>query len=177
MNAHCGDIDPQAARLVPDPLLFIAALLCLALLACDRPRGAPEEEIHRLIDAAESAAESRDLDTLSGFISDDYADERGLDRGALRKTLRVVFLRHRSIHLVSRVREIRFPRPDEARVSVLLAFASRPLPSEAPLRLNADIYHFDLELVDEGRGSWRLTQASWRPARGSELLLEPAGES
>lgn len=165
-----------ASALVASPLSLVG-LLALALVACQSPRSEPEQEIRELISAAESAAEARDFDGLGRMISEDYTGDGGVDRAALRRMLRLTMMRHRNIHLSTRVGEIRFVRPDHVDVSVLLAMASRPFADDATFGLNADVYRLDLQLVDEGDRSWRLIHAAWRPARGADLLLQPSPAS
>jgi hypothetical protein len=148
-------------------------MLTLVLAACSPPRGTPEQEIRDLLEAAEAAAEARDLDALTRWVSDDYTDEHGADRAALRNTLRLVLLRHRNIHLLSRIDRFDLPAPDQAQVGLLLAMASRPFPEDAPLALSADLYRLELRLRDEGDGQWRLVGADWGPAPPGQLFRAP----
>ena len=36
--------------------------------------------------------------------------------------------------------------------------------------VRADVYRFDLELLDEGGGEWRLISGDWRPAGLDDFL-------
>jgi hypothetical protein len=153
--------------------LGLSVLLILVLAACSPPRGTPEQEIRELLAAAEAAAEARDLDELTRWISDDFIDEHGTDSAALRNMLRLVLLRHRDIHLLSRIDRLDLSAPDQAQVSLLLAMASRPFPEEAPLALNADLYRLELRLRDEGDGQWWLVGADWGPAPPDQLFRAP----
>jgi hypothetical protein len=154
--------------------LGLYVLLMLVLGACSSSPGTPEHEIRELLEAAEAAAEARDLDALTRRISGDYTDEHGADRAALRNLLRLILLRHRNIHLLSRIDRLELSAPDQAQVSVLLAMASRPFPEDAPLALNADLYRLELRLRDEGGGEWRLVGADWGPAPPGQLFRVPA---
>lgn len=142
------------------------ATLTLALLvACSRDVDAPETQIRTLVTQAQTAAEARDVRALRALIANDYADARGNDRKAIENLIRLHILRNQSIHLLTRIRDIAFPQPDHATVSVAAAMAGRPVADAGELvGVNADLYRFDLELVQRG-GEWQVQRAAWEPAR------------
>ena len=77
--------------------IAILALVCFALAGCGDPPGDPESEIGLMIDAAASAAQAGDLETLQAFVSPDYADEEGRDRRAAGFLLRSLLGRYPNV--------------------------------------------------------------------------------
>ena len=142
--------------------LFVWAMIALA--ACSRDSGSPEAEIRALVVRAQTAAEARDVRDLRALVADDYADAQGHDRKAVENLIRLHVLRNQSIHLLTRIRDIAFPQPDRAAVSVAAAMAGRPVASTGELvGVNADLYRFDLELIRRD-GKWQVQRAAWEPA-------------
>jgi hypothetical protein len=143
--------------------LFVWAVIALA--ACSRDSGSPEAEIRALVVRAQTAAEARDMRDLRALVADDYADAQSHDRKAMESLIRLHVLRNQSIHLLTRIRDIAFPQPDRATVSVAAAMAGRPVASAGELvGVNADLYRFDLELIRRD-GKWQVQRAAWEPAR------------
>lgn len=140
-------------------------MLALLLVACSRDAGSPEAQIRARVSQAQTAAEARDAPALRALIADDYADAQGNDRKAMENLIRLHLLRNQSIHLFTRIGAITFPQPDHAMVKVAAAMAGRPVTSVGELvGVNADLYRFDLELVQRG-GEWQVQRAAWEPAR------------
>lgn len=137
----------------------------LALAACSRDAGSPENEIQALVTQAQTAAEERKVGDLRALIADDYTDAHGYDRKTVENLIRLHVLRNQSIHLFTRIGAIAFPQPDRATVRVAAAMAGRPVASAGELvGVNADLYRFDLNLIRQG-GAWRVERAAWEPAR------------
>ena len=137
----------------------------LALAACSRDAGSPENEIQALVTQAQTAAEERKVGDLRALIADDYTDAHGYDRKTVENLIRLHVLRNQSIHLFMRIGAIAFPQPDHATVRVAAAMAGRPVASAGELvGVNADLYRFDLNLIRQG-GAWRVERAAWEPAR------------
>jgi hypothetical protein len=147
-------------------------LLTLSLLAgCGADPNSPEAQIEALFDAAESAAEARDIATLKTLVAGDYSDDRGHDRNTVVRVVQFHFLQNKSIHLFRQTRELSFPERGRAAARVLVAMAGTPIPDLAALRLaRADLYRFDLELADRGGGDWAVTGAQWRRAELADFL-------
>lgn len=119
---------------------------------------------------AEQAVAAKDLAALRNLIAERYSDGDGRDRRAIEQILRVYFLRHGSIHVLTRVQSVSFPAPGRAEVVVLVAMAGTPIAAGTDLRgLAADLHRFELTLVREG-GAWRAVRAEWRRAEPSELF-------
>jgi hypothetical protein len=147
-----------------------AVLAALSLsVACTRA-GTPETEVRATLARAEQAAAAKDLAVLRDLVAEKYSDRDGRDRRAIEQLLRVYFLRHGSIHLLTRVQSVTFPEPTRAEVVVLVAMAGTPVASGADLTgLAADLHRFELTLAREG-DTWRAVRAEWRRAEPGELL-------
>lgn len=143
-----------------------AILIVLAVAACSRPADSPEAEIRQLVARAQAASEERNVRDLRALIADDYTDAQGRDRKAVESLIRLHVLRHQTVHLFTRIRDIVLTDPDHATVSVAAAMAGRPVASADQLiALNADLYRFDLELVRRGRDDWQVLWATWEQAK------------
>jgi hypothetical protein len=148
----------------------VFALLAIAtLFGCGGPAGSPEEEIRSLVAEAIRAAEERDIGALKDLISEGYADEQGRDKRAVGATIGFYLLRHRAVHVLTRVREVTFPEADAAEANVLAAMAGDAIASVDSLPgMRADLYRFELRLARED-GDWRVRFASWQPAKLKEF--------
>ncbi|UCH53221.1 MAG: hypothetical protein JSW09_11690 [Pseudomonadota bacterium] len=143
--------------------------ISLGLMACTRAP-APEAQVRALLAQAEHAATSKDVTALTALVSERYKDDDGRDRQTLGRLLRVYFLRHDSIHLLTRIVSIRFPAPDRAEVVIAAALAGTPFPSNASLDgIAADIHRLDISLAREG-SDWRAMRVAWRSAQVSDLF-------
>jgi hypothetical protein len=165
-----GDDDRAGAR--TRQALAGAALLLLVsglVTACDRDDG-PEARIRALLVAAEDAAEAREIDVLTEAVSEHYADAAGRDRQAVKGILVFYFLRHTSIHLLTRHHEIALGEPGHARAVVFVAMAGTPFAGIGDLPgVRADLYRFAFDLADED-GTWRVVHADWRRAAPDDFL-------
>ena len=145
---------------------WVWAVLVLAIAACSPPASSPETEIRQFIARAQVAGEERNLRDLRGLIADDYSDDQGRDRKAVEGLIRLHVLRHQSIHLFTRIRDIALTGPDHAKVSVAAALAGRPVASADQLiGLNADLYRFDFALIRRGQDDWQVLHAAWERAK------------
>jgi hypothetical protein len=144
--------------------------ISIALASCGPVTGSPEAQVRDVLRRARQAAEAKDLDTLADLIAEDYTDDQGNDRRALRRLLQLHFLRNASIHLLTHVRSLELPGPTRAEVAVFVAMAGRPIAGWSDVqRVRADLFRFDFGLREEGHGDWRLTRSAWRRARPSDL--------
>ena len=147
-----------------------AAVVALWLLAGCTGQESPEQQIRTMLDSAARAVEQRALNQVKSFISPDYLDDRQRNRRAIMGLLTGYIFRHKSIHLLTQINRIELPQPGQARVSMLVAMAGRPL--EATSRLidvRADLFRVDLQLALEA-GEWRVKSGSWRRADRGDLL-------
>ena len=154
------------------PRRRMAALaLVSAALACGSDPGPPEAQVRALLEAAEVAAEAKDVKALKGSISEAYGDRGGRDKRALAGLLAFTFLRHESIHLLTRIDRIAIPVPGRAVATVYAAMAGGPIPGAGALAgMRADLYRFDFAFAEEEPTRWMLVHAEWRPAQADDFL-------
>ncbi len=141
----------------------------LALLAfmaaCSEPVTTPDEQIRSTFAEIERASRAGDVAVLKDFVSARYRDGQGRTRDDLQALIRYQYLRHKKVYLLTRIEKIEIADDGTARTIVLGAMASAPVEEPAQLRtVHADVYRFDLELLDEGGGSWKVLSGDWRPA-------------
>lgn len=143
---------------------FLAAAIGAALLAgCEASE--PEAELRALFAAAEEAAEARDAGFFGDLIGEAYRDSRGNDRGEVLRNLRGYFIANQRIEIVSRVDEVALQGSDAARVVVHAGMLGQRTGHELLAGVDADLYRFELELVNDG-GDWQIIGASWNRALG-----------
>jgi hypothetical protein len=167
MPVHHGS---SRSRTIP-AMRALALMLLLPVLwlsACGRQPPEPEAQVRALVTEAREAAEARDLARLRALIPDDYRDDQGRDKGDLVNILRLVFLRHQSVHLLTRVQDIDFPEPGRATLTVYVAMAGRPFPEQEIGLLRADLHRFDVTLRDAGGGRWQAVDIAWRRPERSD---------
>lgn len=125
----------------------------------------PQAEIVELLAAAEEAAEARDAGFFADLVGDAYRDARGNDRDELLRAMRGYFLANQRIEIVSRVDEVVLEGADAARAVVHAGMAGQRTGAALLGGVDADLYRFELELVNDG-GEWRIIGAEWRRALG-----------
>ena len=146
-------------------------LTALVLSACDCEASSPEDQVRAVLAAAEDAAERNQFRALRALISVNYSDERGRDQQAMGQLLFLYVRRHRSVHVLTRVSSITFPEPTRAHVSLLVATAGQPIEAPEDLsRVSADLHRFELVLVDDDLGDWKVTSANWRRAQLPDFM-------
>jgi hypothetical protein len=141
----------------------VAGLLPLGWLAACGSEPSPEDRIRKVIARAEEGAEARDLSDVMALVSDRYSDLQGQNKAAVRQVMGGYFLVNQSIHLMTRVEDIRFPSDDIATAHVTVGMLGRQDEAAGDWSLAADVYEFDLRLLKEGE-DWRLQSATWRRA-------------
>lgn len=123
-----------------------------------------------LLQRGEAAAGKKESAALRQMISEKYADSQGQDKKAVEAILRYYFLRNESIHLLTRIRQIGFPRPDVAQADVMVAMAGQPIADAGQLeRLRADLHRFEITLAREN-DEWKVIRAEWRRAELGDFL-------
>jgi hypothetical protein len=162
----------RATRLQhPNCLPLLTLFAAVLLPACAAEPDSPEAQVHALLQRAETAAEEKRVGTLKQLVSESYSDDRGHDKQAVAGLLTYYFLRNQSVHLLTRVQSIEFPKPARAHATVLVAMAGTPIPGiDELVRIRADLYRFDFSLSDEGSDEWRVTRAAWRRAAADDFL-------
>ena len=152
------------------PISVLLVALALAAPGCRRARLSPEEQVRKAIDVVVKAVSERDIKPVAAAVSEQYADGEGNDKKQIVSLVRVQFLLHPNLYLVTKIVSLEFPEPIQARVVVYAAMASVPAGVLPDLRsVSADVYRFDLTLADDG-GTWRVCRAAWTPATARDLL-------
>jgi len=137
----------------------------LAVLAAGCGASDPEAEIRALLAAAEEAAEARDVGFFGGALADDYRDARGNDRAEMLRKLRGYFIANQRIEILSRVDEIVVEDDGSARAVVHAGMVGRRAGAELIDGIDADLYRFELTLVNDG-AEWQVASADFRRAVG-----------
>jgi hypothetical protein len=148
------------------------ALAVFLMAACTQDALTPEEEIATMVETFKQAASDRDVAAAADLISESYSDPGGRDKRALKALVARYFLGHEAIHVFSRVRTLELGEPPaSARVVVAAALTGAPVADVGELEtLSADLYRFELDLVREDEGRWRITRARWRPAQIADFF-------
>ena len=136
-----------------------------AVLATGCGADDPEARIRALIADAEQAAEARDVGFFSGVLADRYSDARGNDRDAMLRALRGYFIANQRIEILTRVDEIVMEGDGVARAVVHAGLVGQRADARVIDGVDADLYRFELELVDDG-DYWKVTRADFRRAVG-----------
>lgn len=145
-------------------------IFLLLLPACHSEPDSPEAQIRALIAKAEKAAEEKDAATLKDLVSEQYVGKKGEKKRDLVAMVVYQLIRHQSIHLLTQVREIKFPEPSVAEATVFVAMAGRMIKVFDDLaRLRADIFRVDFTAAEESKRDWKVTRVDWRPAELSDL--------
>ena len=134
--------------------------LSLATLAAGCGTADPEAEIRALLSAAEQAAEARDTGFFRDLIGSAYRDSRGHDRDQLVNLLRGLFIANQRVEIVSRVDAVQLEGTDAARAVVHAGMLGQRAGAELLGGMNADLYRFELELVNDD-GEWQIIGATW----------------
>ena len=137
----------------------------LAVLASGCGASDPEAEIRAMLAAAEEAAEARDVGFFGDVLGESYRDARGNDREEMLRMLRGYFIANQRIEIVSRVDEIVIEGGDAARAIVHAGMVGRRTDATLIDGLDADLYRFELELVNDG-GNWQVIGADFKRAVG-----------
>lgn len=147
-----------------------ALLLALFLLSACGPGDSPEEQVRQYVATAEAAAETRNLGDLQELIAKQYQDDQGRTRGDIVAVAARYLYVNKNIHVLTRIEDVSFPAPEQARLAVYAALTGRNVSDlDALLNMQADLYRFDLEL-QRMDGAWQLVRADWRPARGEDFF-------
>jgi len=123
-----------------------------------------------MVSAMEAAVEQRSLDSVKDLVDSEYSDEWNSSRRAALRALMFYFQGHQSIHLLTRINDIKLnDDASAARVIVYVGMAGNPVEkSESLIDLNADLYRFDIELKADGN-DWLVSSARWQRARSENF--------
>ena len=142
---------------------ILGVVLAAALSACGAA-STPEEEVRAALGTLEAAAEAGDASAFADLVSPAYSDPYGHDREKLRAFVAFhVMQSGRGREVVVRVRDVGFPEPERAAVTLAVGL------SGAGSRLSAEVYAVDMDLARED-DAWRISWAQWRAAPATDLL-------
>jgi hypothetical protein len=141
------------------------ASLLAAALASGCGASDPEAEIRALLAAAEEAAEARDAGFFADVLGAGYRDTRGQGRDEAIRMARGFFIANQRIEIVSRVEEVVLEGTDAARAVVHAGLVGQRTGAALIDGIDADLYRFELELVNEG-GDWRIIGADFERTLG-----------
>lgn len=142
------------------PVFRVLLLAALAALTACGDADSPEQQVRQVIDKMETAAEARDVGEFAQHFSAEYRDADGMSAEDAARYARGYFIANQSIHLLTRVEQIEFPLPDEARARVLVGMVGRDADATGNWDLAADLYEFKLSLRQED-GEWKVSFAQW----------------
>lgn len=132
----------------------------------------PEAQIRAVVVSAENAAQQGEIGTLKDFVADDYEDGRGYDKRSVIRLVQGYLLRHRNIHLLSKITDLEIIGSTRASASLLLAMSGRRIESAEQLwDLRADVFRFDLGWT-KSDGKWRVANATWRRVRVNDFFSD-----
>jgi hypothetical protein len=138
------------------------------LAACAAETESPEVQIRQLIEMAVEAAESRSASRLEELMHPNYLDQRGNRRDQTVLMMRGLFFRHKNVYLFTKIGHIDIQSETQASLHMHVAMAGNSISDVSALAgLRARLYRFELHLIRDE--SWRVLQASWRPAELSEV--------
>jgi hypothetical protein len=152
--------------------LLLLTFIALVLVApgCRGGRLSPQEQVRKTIDIAVKAVGERDIKPLAALVSEQYTDREGNHKEQVVSQVRVLFVLHPNLYLIAKISSVECPEPIAASVVVFAALASVPKGVLPDLKnLSADVYRFDLTMVDED-GTWRVVRAAWAPATVKDLI-------
>ena len=138
------------------------ALSLLALVSCSGDGPSAEDRVRTLIDNMAQSVEAGSVRQMDDFLHPRYSDRLHANRRAAIRTLFGLTRRHRGIHLFTLTKAVDLTsQQDAAKAVVFVAMTGVPVESvEALISLKADLYRFELDLVDEGDG-WRILSGRW----------------
>lgn len=150
-------------------MVFLLSLLML-LTACGKELS-PEEQVRRYIAEGEDAVEARELKHIRDLISEHYADPAKRTRRDLTRLVGGYLLRHKSIHLLTRIDRLQVRDERRAEVTLYVAMAASPITGvEQLLAMRADLHRFELELEKGEEDNWQLLTARWRRASMDDFV-------
>ena len=136
-------------------------VLATLLVACSQSD--PETEIRARLDEAVAAAEQRDTGFFRDLISQDYRDSRGGRRDDVINRVRGGFLRYPRIRVASQIQDVELQGTEKAQVVVVAGLTGDQ--GNLLAGLSADLYRFELDMVRDDDGRWRIIAGDWSSVR------------
>ena len=124
------------------PRCLITLFVALLCAGCSDSQS-PEAQVRATIEAMELAAEDRSTGDLMEHVSTQFRDGYGRDADELSRYVRGYFIANQSVHLLTRIGEIRFPTREEARAQVTVAMVGRDAAEASAWNLAAEVHDFE----------------------------------
>ncbi len=143
--------------------LLAVLISCLLLVSCSDDPTSPEQQIRNSLSAMEIAAQNRSTSDFMRHIADDYFDQHGNDKKAVKRIVQILFLRNQKINIFSLIKSIEIKK-GLAEVHLSAAMASREVDlSQESNRLKADTQRFSLTLIpNKNKSTWLIQSADWQ---------------
>lgn len=132
--------------------ITLSALAVTLFVGCSS--STDEQQVHELLDAAETAIETRDASDTLELVADDYKDNQGSDKSQVRQYLLAYFLSHPKIELIVNTGEIEFETKNLAHVRIDVVIVGT---QSADTSFSADAPAFKVELRRDD-SKWRVTR-------------------
>ena len=139
----------------------LLAIAALALLTACSDEDSPEQQVRAVIEQMERAVEARDVGDVVALLSSEYRDAYGNTADDVSRRIRGYFIANQSIHLLTRIEELSFPHPDEARATVLVGMVGREADAAGAWNLATELRTFDVVFIRED-DDWKVSWAQWR---------------
>ena len=146
---------------------LLLLFLPLVLACSSKPRD-PEAEVRAAVGALEKAIEDADIGRVKELIGDDYKDNKRYDKPKVVSTLQFIFIRRKSVHILTNIREVVVAEDGRtAQVDMVAAATAMPVANASVLaRLGSgDVFDMQFEMARDG-ADWRVTSSKWKRASG-----------
>lgn len=135
--------------------VVLAVLWVVLQTGCTRAPA--EQRLREAMSGLQTAIESRESNTATGFLADDFIGTGGLDREGARTLLRLMVLRHQSLGLTLGPAQIElFDTRATVRFTAVATGGQGALLPES-----ARIWQVETAWRDDG-GDWKLISAQWQ---------------
>ena len=105
------------------------------------------------------------------IVSRSFAERFFPEGNAVGQIVRYYLFQNRSVHLLHKVRFIDIVEPGRADVVVLVAVAGSPIEGIEQIgQMQADLLRFDIRMIEEEKGEWRLAGSAWERATATDFL-------
>lgn len=150
---------------------IIALLAGLLLAACGDAPLSPEAQLSHILEKAERHLEARDLSSAMSYVDPGYQDKSGRDFRALKGMLLGYLMRHKSIHILSKIEQIVLLSENEAEVVLYAGLAATPQEQDARLsQWRGDLLRLELRFKHSD-DDWLLQAARWRRAMPEDFTF------
>ncbi len=149
-------------------IAFFMVILPIMTQSCSR--GSVEDELRSIIYEAKDAASAKDVKGIMKHISDDYRDDEGNNRDAIKGILFYQFMRSQKLSVFIRSVDIQANGADAiADVKAILVSGREISEIKDVLPDEAAGYLFTIVFKKEA-GSWKVRSSSWRDIGATGLL-------